>query len=231
MVKATKNLAKLFEEAEKTVESIPRLEKIANSPGQILENFEEVYGPAQTIPLTSSEETSATGSENMATTEPAAKTKNKAKENARGGGSSTPDEAGWLTVKPRKPRAKKSPASSNPSSDAEDGDRKRKAESPRANEVKKTGSGRKIPYFAEQAKSKFFAEHLRIDEKVLNEARSSTVKKETIKRNLLEMEERYYKLIFENPNGKDPAAQENWTVISKTLEGTRLLLDEKAPIS
>ena len=228
MVKATKNLAKLFEEAEKTVESIPRLEKIANSPGQILENFEEVYGPA----LNSSEETLATGSENiMVPSEPAAKPKIKAKEHARGGESSTPDDAGWLTVKPRKPRARKSPASSNPSSDSEDGDRKRKAESPRANEVKKTGSGRKIPFFAEQAKSKFFAEHLRFDEKVLHEARNSTVRKETVKRDLLEMEERYYKLIFENPNGKDPTANENWMVISKTLEGTRLLLDEKASIS
>ena len=136
---------------------------------------------------------------------------------------------GWLQVKSRKQRAKKSPAGSCSSSDSDDVDRKRKAESPKANEVKTTGSGRKKAYFAEHAKGRFFTELMKkMDEKVLADAKSSTVKSETVKRDLLEMEERYYKLIFENPAGKDPQATENWNEISKSLQETRLQLEKQA---
>ena len=140
--------------------------------------------------------------------------------------------SGWMQAKSRKQRAKKSSAGSCSSSDSDDVDRKRKAESPKANEVKTTGSGRKKAYFAEHAKGRFFTELMKkMDEKVLADAKSSTVKSETVKRDLLEMEERYYKLIFENPAGKDPQATENWNEISKSLTETRLQLEKKAMAS
>ena len=54
------------------------------------------------------------------------------------------------------------------------------------------------------------------------------VKKEKLKRDLLSMEQKYYKLLFENECGTaDPEANENWNEIKNALENTRKLLEKK----
>ena len=114
----------------------------------------------------------------------------------------------------------------------EDADKKRKADSPKANEVKMSGSGRKKGFYAEHAKVRFFTEHnAKFDEKAIAEAKTSTVKKETLKRNLHELETSYYKLFFENPSGTDPHANENWEEISRALNETKLRLEKKPSAS
>ena len=79
---------------------------------------------------------------------------------------------GWRTAKPRKNRSRKKERNSNTnssSSDSELEDKKRKADSPKANEHKKT----KKPFSAEQAKSKFFTElNSRFDDKAFSDAKA-----------------------------------------------------------
>ena len=247
--KVTRNLASEFDNSNVLpVLPLSTIEKVATStPKNILENYAEVYEVQQK----GNQDKSASGPELVANDanpeeviraekEPVEKVEKalptvKVKEpannkKAKDLPATNNDSIGWSTVKPRKKRGaiKDSGASSSSSSDNDDADKKRKAESPKANEVKMSGSGRKKGFYAEHAKVRFFTEHnVKFDEKAMAEAKTSTVKKETLKRNLHELETSYYKLFFENPSGTDPHAKENWEEISRALNETKLRLEKK----
>ena len=103
---------------------------------------------------------------------------------------------------------------------------KRKAESPKENEIKKSGSGRKKGHFAERTKSSFFTEHIKKHDEAASVG-DSVVRKEKLKRELTTMEDKYYRLMFDNISGSDPEANENWNEIKKALSDTRSLLEQK----
>ena len=246
--KVTRNLESVFDKVAPVL-PLSTIEKVATStPENILENYAEVYEAKQ----------QGEQSEPAPGPEPEAKDANPDEENGvekepvEEAGKALPakepannkkpkdlpasnnDSVGWSTVKPRRKRGAKkdSGADSSSSSDNEDADKKRKADSPKANEVKMSGSGRKKGFYAEHAKVRFFTEHnAKFDEKAIAEAKTSTVKKETLKRNLHELETSYYKLFFENPSGTDPHANENWEEISRALNETKLRLEKKPSAS
>ena len=152
---------------------------------------------------------------------------------------------GWNSVKHRRNRNRRQKdqqllSDSNSTSSASEPEEKerhdtqlgkRKSDSPKQNDVKKTGSGRKIGHFAEKTKIFFFEEHLKKHGEAAAIGNNQLVKKETIKRDLLAMEEKYYQLLFNNTSGTDPYSNENWNEIKKALDNTRSLLDKKAPSS
>ena len=249
--KVTRNLESVFDNSNVVpVLPLSTIEKVATStPENILENYAEVYEEQQEGDQGKSasepelEATDANPDEEIGVEkEPVKKAKEDLPVNEPANNEKTKDltasdkdSTGWLTVKPRKKRGVKKDLgtdSSSSSSDNDDADKKRKADSPKANEVKMSGSGRKKGFFAEKAKVRFFTEHnVKFDEKAIAEAKTSTVKKETLKRNLHELETSYYKLFFENPSGTDPQANENWEEISRTLNETKLRLEKRPSAS
>lgn len=223
-----KNLEKAFEkEAPEPIKNDEvttnedeknREKLLLSSPSSILENFEDVYGKARETKV------NADAGE------------------VRGKDSRAADTEGWEDVKKRRNKnrrqkdqqhpsdADSSSASSTSETEKKGDDHskkqvKRKA-SPKENDVKKTGSGRKIGNFAEKTKVIFFEEHLKKQGEAASVG-SSVVKKEKVKRDLLAMEQKFYKLLFQNDSGTDPLANENWNEMKKALDNTRMLLEKK----
>ena len=239
--KVAKNLQDAFDaQADSTNQGSLNI----TSPGGILENFEEVYesqqGSDEVVEKPPKESPSGMHEPNLSVAA-TNKTEN-AKDDAslqpnNTDNTSTVDSAGWEQVKQRRPRrgAKKSSDSSNSTaSESEElpdiDPKKRKAGSPKENEIKKTGSGRKKGHHAERTKSIFFTEHTKTNDEAATVG-DSVVKKEKIRRDLTSMENKYYTLLFQNPSGPDPESNENWREIKKALDDTRLLLDKKSPSS
>ena len=90
---------------------------------------------------------------------------------------------------------------------------KRKAATQSQKETKRTGSGRKKSQFTEKEKAQFSAE-LREIGKEASKKVLSTVRREKLKRNLDTMVGKYHKRLFDNPDGRDPAAEDTWNAMS-----------------
>ena len=96
---------------------------------------------------------------------------------------------------------------------------KRKADSPLVNDAKTTGEGAKVTHHAERYKSVFFSDKNFMKLKDLTQRKElSTVDREKSKVEIAELESKYRKFIFENPNGRDPAEEENWHAIKTELD-------------
>ena len=219
------------------------------------ENDSAVEGQTSTEATPVADKTGEEGSDDELAKEGRTVTKvNPGPEKTEGGGSADgPAEVssgaakteGWKSVKNRRNRNRRSKNqellsdsnSTSSTSEAEEREGqdtqlgKRKPESPKENNVKKTGSGRKVGHFAEKTKIFFFEEHLKKHGEAAAIGNNQLVKKETIKRDLLAMEDKYYQLLFNNTSGTDPYANENWNEIKKALDNTRSLLEKKAPSS
>ena len=221
-----------------------------SSPAQILEKFEEAYETADEKEIDDANKT-VTVDEN-AREEPVDAEKDGASEKVKPSAQAVEvsdelptDSAneGWEQVKPRKYRSSRSSGNDSDSSynsapDATNAtsqkgtstrtqNKKRKPDSPKENNIKHTGSGRKKAHFAEKTKSVFYVERNKKHDEALD-AGNSVVKKEKLKRDLTSMEEKYYKLLFENETGSDPDAKENWDEIKRALSETRDLLEKKS---
>ena len=120
------------------------------------------------------------------------------------------------TLPPRPPKISPKPAIS-PLKPA--GQVKRKADSPLVNDAKTTGEGAKVTHHAERYKSVFFSDKNFMKLKDLTQRKElSTVDREKSKVEIAELESKYRKFIFENPNGRDPAEEENWQTIKTELD-------------
>ena len=228
-----KNLETAFDElepTEKDEDAVNEDEKnreklLLSSPSSIMENFEDVYGKVDE-------------SKENAVVDSGEKKGEGHKDKVTPGAA---DLDGWKDVKARRHRNRRqkdqqhlsdSDSTSATSETEKKGDDsgsqpgKRKAYSPKENAVKKTGSGRKIGNFAEKTKVIFFEEHLKKHGEAAAVG-SSLVKKEKVKRDLLAMEQKFYKLLFHNDSGNDPLANENWKEMKKALDNTKTLLEKK----
>ena len=82
-----------------------------------------------------------------------------------------------------------------------------------------------MTHHAERYKSVFFSDKNFMKLKDLATRKElSTVDREKSKVEIAELESRYRKFIFENPNGRDPADEENWKVIKQELDNVKMAL-------
>lgn len=239
--KVVKNLETAFEEQ---VDATNQAKLDLSSPSNILDNYSEVYGDKQGAEV-AAEELPREGAEtaaNITLPSEAETTKDTAPIPPKPdltGSKLGDDSVGWETAKARRKKVKKgarkgTDSNSSTSSESEgtkDSESKtestkRKAESPKENEIKKSGSGRKKGHFAERTKSSFFTEHIKKHDEAASVG-DSVVRKEKLKRELTTMEDKYYRLMFDNISGSDPEANENWNEIKKALSDTRSLLEQK----
>ena len=96
---------------------------------------------------------------------------------------------------------------------------KRKAESPLENDAKTTGDGAKVTHHAERYMTVFFSDKNFMKLKELAQRKElSMVDREKSKVEIAELESKYRKFIFENPNGRDPTEEENWQVVKTELD-------------
>ena len=149
------------------------------------------------------------------------------------GSSSESDESSKPSLKPTSPSNNRKTPTSPPKIPPKPaisplktaGQTKRKAESPLANDAKTTGDGAKVTHHAERYKSVFFSDKNFMKLKDLATRKElSTVDREKSKVEIAELESRYRKFIFENPNGRDPADEENWKVIKQELDNVKMAL-------
>ena len=76
-----------------------------------------------------------------------------------------------------------------------------------------------MTHHAERYKSVFFSDKNLAKLKDLSQRRElSMVEREKSKVEIMELENKYRKFIFENPNGRDPAEEENWKAIRTELD-------------
>ena len=206
-----------------------------SSPGDILDKFEKVYEEVEARMEAGAEKLDNDDNEKFDgnATDPD-DNEDSEKEHSP---NLKPDDEGWMQVKNKKHKAGRRSSASLSSSPASTDDEehkttkeslekgnKRKSDSPREKSIKQTGSGRKIGSYAQKTKDDFTAEISKLN---LDSIGNSRVKREKFKRNLNGIEQKYYKLMFENESGAaDPDANDYWDEIKNTLEGKRKIVEK-----
>ena len=206
-----------------------------SSPGDILDKFEKVYEEVEARMKAGAEKLDNDDNEKFDgnATDPD-DNEDSEKEHSP---NLKPDDEGWMQVKNKKHKAGRRSSASLSSSPASTDDEehkttkeslekgnKRKSDSPREKSIKQTGSGRKIGSYAQKTKDDFTAEISKLN---FDSIGNSRVKREKFKRNLNGIEQKYYKLMFENESGAaDPDANEYWDEIKNTLEGKRKIVEK-----
>ena len=204
-----------------------------SSPGDILDKFEKVYEEIEARMEAGAEKLDNDDDEkpeNAADTDDCDDSEKDHSPNRE------PEDEGWMQVKTKKHKAgRRSPASLSSSPASTDDERqttkdslvkgnKRKSDSPREKSIKQTGSGRKIGSYAQKTKDDFLAEISKLNFDSIGDSR---VKREKFKRNLNGIEQKFYKIMFENESGAaDPDANEYWDEIKNTLEGKRKIVEK-----